>query len=303
LEETDDKETIFCLGTDGSFRKLRRVQQTVVWDGSMNYRTQALGWSGWEAQRLTDLDQFMADFDFEGSVTAEAHGIWRERTEVVGDMDFYLERGDDPYMRRLYPKGIGLYLALKQLAGDDVLQRPAAAKPAKAGLWEFLDGEAGAASDATRSEIVAPVAGKVLPLAQVADRVFASGALGPGVGINPTSGVIVAPVSGEVIVAVGTGHAFGIRTEDGIEVLVHIGIDTVEMNGQGFTGAVSRGTHIRAGQTLVTADLNTIAAAGHPSTVILVVTNVAAFSSVDHLKINSRVVAGEPILTVAQASG
>jgi hypothetical protein len=116
LEETDDKQTIFCLATDGSFRRLRRSQQTVVWDASMNYRAEALGWSVWETEPLSDLDHFMTEFDFEGSITAEAPGIWREHTEVVSDMDFYLERGNEPYLRRLYAKGVGLYVALQELA-------------------------------------------------------------------------------------------------------------------------------------------------------------------------------------------
>lgn len=116
LGETDDVQTVFCLATDGSFRKLQRTQETVDWDASNGYRSEALGWSGWEAQRLTDLDHFMVDFDFDGSITAEEPGHWSGRTEVVGDMDFYLKRGNDPHMRRVYPKGVGLYVALKGLA-------------------------------------------------------------------------------------------------------------------------------------------------------------------------------------------
>ena len=151
----------------------------------------------------------------------------------------------------------------------------------------------------TRIEVASPATGFVLPLDQVSDPVFASGVMGPGVGINPVSGVIVSPVSGEVIVAASTGHAFGIRTDDGIELLVHIGIDTVQMNGAGFTGAIAQGTMVRAGQTLVTADLDAIAAAGYPSTVILVVTNAATLHGVDELKVDADVIAGEPVLTVS----
>lgn len=112
LEEEDNKETIFCLASDGSLRKLRRTQQTVLWD---NHRFEDLGWSGWSAENLKDLDHYMVDFDFDGSISAENPGCWRERTEVVGDMDFYLERGNDPFIRRVYSKGVGLYAALKGL--------------------------------------------------------------------------------------------------------------------------------------------------------------------------------------------
>lgn len=112
LEEEDNRETIFCLASDGSLRKLRRTQQTVLWD---NHRFEDLGWSGWSAENLKDLDHYMVDFDFHGSISAADPGCWRERTEVVGDMDFYLERGNDPFIRRVYPKGVGLYAALKGL--------------------------------------------------------------------------------------------------------------------------------------------------------------------------------------------
>ncbi len=122
-------------------------------------------------------------------------------------------------------------------------------------------------------EIMAPCAGTIIPLEDVADPVFSSKTMGPGVGIDPVNGSIVSPCSGTVTVAMDTGHAFGIRSDDGVEMLVHVGIDTVRMNGAGFTGAIARGTRVEAGDPLVMADLEAIAAAGHPTTVILVITN------------------------------
>lgn len=112
VEEEDNKQTIFCLAADGSFRKLRRKQECVVWD---NYRYEEMGWSAWEPQSLRNLDHFMVDFDFNGNISAESPGYWSERTEVVGDMDFYIERGNEPFMRQIYPKGVGLYNALNSL--------------------------------------------------------------------------------------------------------------------------------------------------------------------------------------------
>ena len=150
------------------------------------------------------------------------------------------------------------------------------------------------------TELTAPCAGTVVPLSEVADPVFAAQAMGPGVGIEPADGEIVAPCSGTVVVAMNTGHAFGIRTEEGLEVLVHVGIDTVTMKGQGFTGAVAQGARVQAGERLVTADLAAIRAAGHPATVILVVTNQAKFGDVTPIT-SSAVIAGEPVLAVAHS--
>lgn len=120
-------------------------------------------------------------------------------------------------------------------------------------------------------ELVAPVAGSLIALTDVADAAFASGALGSGVGIEPDNGLIVAPCAGVVVAATATGHAYGIRTDDGIEVLVHIGIDTVRMKGEGFTPAVRRGDRVSAGQVLGEVDLDAVRKAGYTPTVILVV--------------------------------
>lgn len=149
------------------------------------------------------------------------------------------------------------------------------------------------------TELTAPCAGHVVALETVSDPVFASGAMGPGVGIEPAEGTILAPCSGTVIVAMGTGHAFGIRTDDGVEVLVHIGIDTVTMKGRGFTQPVAQGTRIEAGQRLVTVDLAAIRAAGHDTTVVLIVTNHAKVGEV-MMPTTGDVVAGEPVLTVGR---
>ena len=177
-----------------------------------------------------------------------------------------------------------------------------ATAPADAPIEELGEGEFSSdtltlvRTDVT--ELTAPCAGTVIPLDQVADPAFASQAMGPGVGVEPSDGAILAPCSGTVMVAMNTGHAFGIRTEDGLEVLVHVGIDTVTMKGEGFTGAIAQGARVEAGQRLVTADLDAIHAAGHPATVILVLTNYAKFGDVTQTT-SGNVIAGEPVLTVA----
>jgi len=130
-------------------------------------------------------------------------------------------------------------------------------------------------------EVVTPVAGKVVALADVQDKVFASGAMGKGLGIVPADGRIVSPITGTIKAAMKTGHAFGIKSDAGVEVLVHIGIDTVQMQGRGFEPAVTRGQQVRAGDLLAVVDLDAVAAAGYDTTTLVMVTNTAQLRSVD----------------------
>ncbi|WP_068429414.1 beta-glucoside-specific PTS transporter subunit IIABC [Piscicoccus intestinalis] len=123
--------------------------------------------------------------------------------------------------------------------------------------------------------VQAPMSGRLVPLEQVSDPVFSGGAMGSGVGIEPTDGTVYAPVSGKIVVAMKSGHAYGIRTDEGVEVLVHIGLDTVSMNGQGFSPRVAKGDLVEAGQVLAEVDLSAIDAAGHPKTTVVLVTNTA----------------------------
>jgi PTS system beta-glucosides-specific IIC component len=134
-------------------------------------------------------------------------------------------------------------------------------------------GPGGAATlTATRVvEVHAPVLGTAVALSEVGDAVFSSGALGSGLGIVPTSGRIVAPVDG--VLASVMPHAYGLRTDDGVEVLVHVGIDTVKMDGAGFSPAVAAGDRVVAGSPLGSVDLDQVRAAGFdPTTVVLVTT-------------------------------
>lgn len=146
-------------------------------------------------------------------------------------------------------------------------------------------------------ELAAPVAGRVIGLDEVRDPVFASRALGEGVGIVPADGHVVSPVDGELITVVGTGHAFGIRTVDGIEVLIHIGIDTVQMKGKGFDVRVEPGQQVSAGDHLVEVDLDAVRAAEHPTVTLMTVTNTADLASVEP-HTGQDVAAGAPVVTV-----
>ena len=139
---------------------------------------------------------------------------------------------------------------------------------------------AGTAANGTVN-VLAPVAGQSVALADVQDKVFASGAMGKGLGIIPADGRIYAPISGSIKAAMKTGHAFGIKSEDGVEVLVHIGIDTVQLQGRGFESAVTRGQQVRAGDLLAVVDLDVVREAGYDTTTLVMVTNTAQLGSVD----------------------
>ena len=120
------------------------------------------------------------------------------------------------------------------------------------------------------SDFYAPVTGRFVPLEEVKDEMFSSKVLGDGFAIDPVSGMVKAPVDGTVTVAYPTGHAFGIRTEGGMEILIHIGIDTVELDGEGFKTYVEQGQRIRKGELLAEVDLDKVKEHGKdPVTMIL----------------------------------
>jgi len=145
--------------------------------------------------------------------------------------------------------------------------------------------------------IAAPVAGHVVSLDEVEDKVFASRALGEGVGIQPTDGRVVSPVAGLLVTVPASGHAFGIKTDDRVEVLVHIGIDTVRLQGKCFEVAVKKGQRVAIGDLLATVDLEGIREAGYDPTTVVVVINSKTLSSVTP-KTGSNVIPGDPIIDV-----
>lgn len=128
--------------------------------------------------------------------------------------------------------------------------------------------------------VLAPAEGELIAMEQIPDETFASGVLGKGVGIQPSQGIITAPFYGTVTQVADTGHALGLTGDGGMEVLIHVGIDTVEMNGQGFTPEVKEGDRIRPGQTLMRFDREVIAAANHPDVVVVMLTNADDYQDV-----------------------
>ncbi len=138
-----------------------------------------------------------------------------------------------------------------------------------------------AITEENTTDLVAPVSGTAIAMKDVNDPVFASGAMGKGIVIVPTSNQVVAPISGKIVPALDSGHAYGIRSETGVELLVHVGIDTVQLEGKHFTRRVGKGDTVRAGQPLVDVDFPAVAAEGYDTSVLTIVTNTGNFSVVE----------------------
>ncbi|NQJ70748.1 PTS transporter subunit EIIC [Streptococcus suis] len=147
--------------------------------------------------------------------------------------------------------------------------------------------------------LVSPLSGDVVALENVNDPVFSSGAMGKGLAVKPTEGVVYAPADAEVTIAFETGHAYGLKTASGAEILIHIGIDTVSMNGNGFEKLVAAGDKVKAGTPLAKFDAAKIAEAGLDDTTMIIVTNTADFTEVSPLA-EGAIAHGEDFLKVAK---
>ncbi|EJP27295.1 sucrose-specific PTS transporter subunit IIBC [Streptococcus anginosus] len=145
---------------------------------------------------------------------------------------------------------------------------------------EVVEANEAAAPVLSDETIVSPIVGQMVDLKDVNDPVFSSGAMGQGVAVKPSEGVVYAPADAEVTIAFATGHAYGLKTANGAEILIHVGIDTVSMNGDGFDQKVAQGDKVKAGDILGTFDTAKIAATGLDDTTMVIVTNTADYASV-----------------------
>ncbi|HPX36769.1 MAG TPA: glucose PTS transporter subunit IIA [Mycobacterium sp.] len=149
-------------------------------------------------------------------------------------------------------------------------------------------------------EIDSPLAGTVVPLNEVPDPVFSKGTMGPGVAVLPSGNTAYAPGNGMVVAAPASGHAFGLVLDGGVELLIHIGIDTVQLKGEGFTVHVTKGQKVTAGTPLVTFDRGVIEAAGYPLVTPIIVLNAKKFGGVETTA-QGEIAVGDTILAVAPA--
>ena len=214
-------------------------------------------------------------------------------TIIPGTM-LYAGNGQLPLYLLMVAVSFGLGFALTYMFGyEDEVDATPSAKQA-----EVAEAKEEVAPAALQNEtLVTPIVGDVVALADVNDPVFSSGAMGQGIAVKPSQGVVYAPADAEVSIAFATGHAFGLKTTNGAEVLIHVGIDTVTMNGEGFEQKVAQGDKVKAGDVLGTFDSNKIAAAGLDDTTMVIVTNTADFSSVAPVATGS-VAKGDAVIEV-----
>lgn len=160
------------------------------------------------------------------------------------------------------------------MSGTD---RPVAEEDVRALEEQDADEAGGGSATALRASSLVrlrrPVEGTSVPLDQVPDPTFAQGVMGPGIAIEPSDGLVLAPAEGTVAHVFPTGHAVALTREDDVEVLIHVGLDTVEMRGHGFETLVRTGDRVVAGMPLLRADLPAIRGAGHPTVTPVIVMN------------------------------
>ena len=185
------------------------------------------------------------------------------------------------------------YHAASPAAGAAAGAGAGAASAHAAGSADSADASAAAG---TTADIASPAEGDVVPMADIDDPVFSAGTLGDGVGIVPENNEVYSPVSGTVMSAMKSGHAYGIKTADGVEVLVHIGINTVKMKGDGFSPAVKKGDTVQKGELLATVDFDKVRAAGYDTTIVLAVTNTKALAAVTPAGLK-HAAAGDTVIT------
>lgn len=137
------------------------------------------------------------------------------------------------------------------------------------------------AFQAEKNTVYSPLKGNVIPLEEVKDETFAAGILGQGVGIEPSEGKVVSPVKGKIETLFDTKHAVGITSEDGVELLIHVGLNTVELGGKYYTAHVAEGDSVEAGQVLLTFDMEQIKAAGYDVTTPVLVTNADQYEKIE----------------------
>ena len=216
-------------------------------------------------------------------------------TIIPGTM-LYIGNGQLPQYLLMVAVSFALGFALTYMFGyEDEVEEVAGAISETDRLTE--EAVTGNLVSLSEGVIQTSIVGDVVALSNVNDPVFSSGAMGQGIAVKPSQDVVYAPADAEVTIVFPTGHAYGLRTANGAEILIHVGIDTVSMNGEGFNQKVNQGDKVKAGDVLGTFDSAKIAAAGLDNTTMVIVTNTADFASVNPVASGS-VAKGDAVIEV-----
>ena len=214
-------------------------------------------------------------------------------TIIPGTM-LYLGNGQLPLYLLMVAVSFALGFALTYMFGYEDEVEVAEGTTTERFVEEAVTGNVVALQNQT---LQTPIVGDVVALSDVNDPVFSSGAMGQGIAVKPNEDVVYAPADAEVTIVFPTGHAYGLKTSNGAEILIHVGIDTVSMNGEGFNQKVAQGDKVKVGDVLGTFDSAKIVAAGLDNTTMVIVTNTADFASVNPVASGS-VAKGDAIIEV-----
>ena len=201
-------------------------------------------------------------------------------TIIPGSM-LYVGNGQLPQYLFMVAVSFALGFTFTYLFGydDSMLDIPVEAEGPSS--QETQEEEVGApATERTDEKLHSPIVGEVVALSEVNDPVFSSGVMGQGIAVKPSKGVVYAPADAEIAIAFPTGHAYGLKTDNGAEILIHVGIDTVSLNGKGFEAKVFQGDRVRAGDIIGTFDSEVIAANGLDDTTMVIITNTMDYAEV-----------------------
>ena len=201
-------------------------------------------------------------------------------TIIPGSM-LYVGNGQLPQYLFMVAVSFALGFTFTYLFGydDSMLDTPVEAEGPSS--QETQEEEVAApATERADEKLRSPIVGEVVALSEVNDPVFSSGVMGQGIAVKPSKGVVYAPADAEIAIAFPTGHAYGLKTDNGAEILIHVGIDTVSLNGEGFEAKVSQGDRVRAGDIIGTFDSEVIAANGLDDTTMVIITNTLDYAEV-----------------------
>lgn len=209
-------------------------------------------------------------------------------TVIPGSM-LYVGNGQLPQYLFMVAVSFALGFTFTYLFGydDSMLDTPVEAEGPSSQETQEEEVVVAPATERADETLRSPIVGEVVALSEVNDPVFSSGVMGQGIAVKPSKGVVYAPADAEIAIAFPTGHAYGLKTDNGAEILIHVGIDTVSLNGEGFEAKVSQGDRVKAGDIIGTFDSEVIVANGLDDTTMVIITNTMDYAEVSPIATGS----------------